>query len=597
MNNSDNSSAERIDTDHSHVNHSDNLHEGQLSNSLSRRKLLGGAVGVGAAAAAATLTHALPAAARAGGGALPTGSANNHITEQDPHARTAVIVGSGFGGSVAALRLAQAGYRVIVIERGRRWSTADDGTVFPPVMAPDKRAAWFSRHPNINQLTRILPIEPYPGLVDRIFGRGIEAVFGAGVGGGSLVFGSFCPQPRRQEWEQIFPKSVSYSDMDHVWFPKAKKELGVSPLPEDLLAAPQWKGARAWIDTVHDAGLSLHRHDFAINWDRVREELSGRRTPSVSVGEYVYGSNSGAKLSLDRTYLARAEATGRCTVESLTEVIDITENSADTRRAGHKQYQVTGRVIDEHGTELRQQQYSADLVVMAAGSFYTPALLGRLRVQGRLPRLPEAVGKNYGTNGDFLIAQTLHHRDFGFPQGGPGVGVIYDDAAEHPYTMSWEAAPMPPLASNTTTTNLVQVMTSERGSIDIDPRTGAATLVYPHPYGNTETDRRGRAAAGRFSWLAAGRYGNPVSEFPIDTRLADFGSGCTWHSLGGMVMDGAVAHGEAPGAADAIGRVHGYDNLLVVDGSLLPGTAGMVNPALTITAIAERCLHEFLHHA
>lgn len=60
-------------------------------------------------------------------------------------------------------------------------------------------------------------------------------------------------------------------------------------------------------------------------------------------------------------------------------------------------------------------------------------------------------------------------------------------------------------------------------------------------------------------------------------------------------MDGAVAHDGARGAATSTGRVHGYDNLLIVDGSLIPGSTGMVNPSLTITAIAERCMHHFLH--
>lgn len=429
---------------------------------LTRRDFLRGAAAVAAGASVSPALSAIGAAPTARSADAADGARSTAGIGGSGRPRTAIIIGSGFDGCVAALRLGRAGYRTTVLERGRRWNTDGGPDEFPRLMDPDKRVAWFADHPSINQTTRIVPIERYPGLIDRVHGEGADAVFGAGVGGGSLTFGTFSIQPRRREWELIYPAEIDYDEMDSTWFPLARKEMGVSPLPGDLLAMPQWKGARAWLDTVADAGLETTRHHFAIEWDRVREELDGRRTPSVSIGEYVYGTNSGAKLSLDRTYLARAEATGNVTVEPMTEAIDVGE-LPDGRM------EVTSKLIDDAGREIRRRTDAADVVVMAAGAFHSTALLARMRASGRLPRLSTMVGRNVGTNGDFLVGQTLQRRDFGAKQGGPGVGVVFDEGPAGPYSLAWEGAPFPDFAGGFTTTHLMQVMTDQRGSIPPTP--------------------------------------------------------------------------------------------------------------------------------
>ena len=101
-------------------------------------------------------------------------------------------------------------------------------------------------------------------------------------------------------------------------------------------------------------------------------------------------------------------------------------------------------------------------------------------------------------------------------------------------------------------------------------------------------------AATRFQNLAYRRWGGLANGIPVWTPLADLGSATTWHSLGGAVMDDTRVHGGAQGAVDTTGRAHGYDRLLVLDGSVVPGTVGMVNPALTITALAERSIAAYL---
>ncbi|WP_249353541.1 GMC oxidoreductase [Rhodococcus sp. Q] len=494
--------------------------------------------------------------------------------------KTAVVVGSGFGGAVAALRLGQAGISTTVLERGRRWPIDPAGTTFSTINQPDGRSAWFSDRPNINQLTRMIPIQRYPGIVDRVHGNGIDALYGAGVGGGSLAFGAFTPQPRRRDFEQVFPSAIDYSELDRVYYPRAKAMLGTSPLPDDLLAHPFYKGARAWLDDIRDFGGEAVRHDFCVDWDVVRDELSGLKPASYSIGEGPYGSNSGAKNSVDHNYLPAAEATGNVTVSAMHEVTEIREIP------GQEKFEIAVRVIDESGAAVSHKTLVADYVFMAAGSFYTSALLATAKAKGTLTRLNEHVGKGFGNNGDFLMARTALRRDYGSAQGGPGVAVMYDDEnPDGPISISWEASPFPAIAGGITSANLIQVMSDERGSIDYNPATGRAELNYPHTEASSDVDARAKRFAGRFHERADVRHGSPVSGIPVHTRLADFGSGCTWHGLGGMVMGRACDHD---------GKVDGYSNLFVVDGALLPGSSALVNPALTITAIAERCLDRFV---
>ncbi|MFD4293697.1 GMC oxidoreductase [Rhodococcus sp. NPDC058505] len=494
--------------------------------------------------------------------------------------RTAIVVGSGFGGAVAALRLGQAGVRTTVLERGRRWPIDPAGNTFSTINQPDGRSAWFSDRPHLNQATKILTIPRYPGIVDRVRGNGIDALYGAGVGGGSLAFGAFTPQPRRRDFEQVFPTQIDYTELDRVYFPRARAMLGTSPLPADLLAHPSYRGARAWLDDIRDFGGEPVLHDFCVDWDLVRDELAGRRPASYSIGEGPYGSNSGAKNSVDHNYLPAAEATGNVTVEPMHEVTEIREVS------GQDRFEVAVRVIDETGAAVAHKTLVADYVFMAAGSFYTSALLATAKARGTLPRLGDQVGKGYGNNGDFLMARTLLRRDYGARQGGPGVAVMYDDDnPDGPISISWEASPFPDAAGGITSANLIQVISDERGSVDYNPATGRAELNYPHSEESSDVDARAKRFAGRFHDRTEVRFGSPATGVPVYSRLVDFGSGCTWHGLGGMVMGRACDHD---------GKVDGYANLFVVDGALLPGSSALVNPALTITAIAERCLDRFV---
>lgn len=525
---------------------------------VSRRDVLrGAAVGLGAAAFGSL------GAGRAAGSAL---------------GRTALVIGSGFGGAVAALRLGLAGFETTVLERGRRWPIDPSGNTFATFDNPDGRAAWFSTKPPINPLTQFQQIPLYAGVVEEIKGNGINALYGAGVGGGSLVFGAYSVQPRRRDFEQIFPQSLDYGELDRVYFPRAKAELGTSPLPADLLARPEYVGARSWLADIADYGGTPTFHDFCVDWDLVRAEFEGRLRPSISVAEGPYGINSGAKNSVDHNYLPRAEATGNVTVLPLHEAIRI-------REIGN-QFEVTARQIDEHGRELGTRTFVVDHLFLAAGSYHSTELLVTARATGTLPRLSPEVGQGYGNNGDFITSRVMNRREYGSKQPGPGVALLYDDEdPDGSVSMSWQAAPFPEIAGGHTSTNLIQAITHERGSIDWNPATGRVELNYPYAEGANDLDIRAARFAGRFHERADTRHGYPANGIPVYTRAVGFGSAATYHGLGGVVMGKAATDD---------GRVHGYDNLYVVDGALIPGSVGLVNPSLTITAIAERCMDRFV---
>jgi cholesterol oxidase len=364
-------------------------------------------------------------------------------------------------------------------------------------------------------------------------------------------------------------------------------------MPDDVLLHSRYAGARAWLQYIADFGAEPARNDMCVDWDVVRRELTGRVVASQSIGEGTYGNNSGSKHSVDRNYLAQAEATGLVTVLPLHVAYQIQEVIDSD---GREKFEVRAWHIDECGEVRVDKLFICDFLFLAMGAMYTPAMAVAMKAQGRLTRLNDEIGKGWSNNGDFMLVRTNLRRTVGVRQGGPGIALIHDDDNPFgPTVMQHSPMPFPSLLQmlpegttlQNNMTHLVMGLPRDFGHFTYDSATGCSRLTWPHRKGTTATELGALHLASRFRHKTEIRQSSRLTGVPIASRRFDLGAGITFHPLGGMVMGRAC---------EFDGRVRGYRNLYVVDGSLLPGSAANANPAFTIAAVAERCMDQFTAH-
>jgi len=487
----------------------------------------------------------------------------------------AIVIGSGFGGAVAALRLGEAGVDTIVLERGRRWTITDPSRddTFSTFRNMDRRAEWMNAVSK-TPLYEGKPIGKYAGVLEVISGKELTLLVGAGVGGGSLAYGGILIQPPGKFFREIFPEAIDYDEMDRVYFPRVRSVIKTAPIPEDVLNSEYYAGLRVLCDHAHKAGFEeratstdprdgLVRFPMAVDWDIVRDEIAGRKVPSVIAAEFWLGNNSGGKQTLDRDYLARAEETGHVKIRPLHHVTAITEAQGGG-------YAVSCDNITEEGEVTEQLTLTCDHLFLAAGALGTTQLLMRARARGGLPHLNDQLGEGFGNDGDmFLIRGGLS--EITNPHlGGPGAIAVcnYENPIRPTIMMR---APFPRFATdfpnNDALATFVFTHNFNRGRFTYDPADDTLDLDFtsePPDAVNHLVERLNRAAGG---------------------SLVSSGSRITGHQLGGACMDKVC---------DTEGRVAGHRQLYVVDGALLPGSSTCTNPAFTIAAIAERCVERII---
>lgn len=513
--------------------------------SLSRRSFIGGSV----AAAAATVVGARPALAR-----IPLRREKHRV----------VIVGSGFGGGVSALRLAQAGVTdIVVLERGKRWPTGPNASTFPDIPHMDQRALWYDTAPRTSVLPGLVhqSVIPYAGLIEAHVNPNLSVLNAAGVGGGSLVYQGMTLQPSRAVFEETFPHALDYDRLDKIHYPRVAKMLQVQVAPDSLINTKQYYAPRVFKKRALAAGYSVEKIPMPIDWNYALKEIRGEVKPSYTNGNGFFGVNNGGKHSIDVTYIAQAEATGRATVRPLHNVTGV----AQTPKG---RWEISVNHTDVHGKVLEQLIITTDTLILAAGCVNTNKILLRARDRGAIPGLPDGIGENWGTNGDRIVAWTAFDEDFGAVQGGP---VIYG-------TKEWDK----PKIANT----IIQASVPPLG---FDPRTtimvgfGVSPVRGRWKYNSVLDDivlswkREGDAVLHRRIWERMTKIAGPQG-FLTDTHTP---VPMTWHPLGGANM-GKVC--------DLDGRVHDNPGLYVLDGALMPGTTAACNPSMTIAAIAERAM-------
>ena len=516
-----------------------------------------------------------------------------------------IIIGSGFGGSVSALRLSEKGYRVAVLESGRRWKPAD----FP-------RSNWSLRR----WLWR--PGLGLRGFFNIRFFRHVMALHGQAVGGGSITYANTLLVPPDEVWAQgSWAGLEDWTGVMPAHYRTAQHMLGVTT-NQRLDAADQRLREMAEAAGV---GESFRPTEVGVYFG-MPGDAPGTRHPDPyfdgagpprsacnGCGGCMVGCRFGAKNTLDLNYLHLAERRG-ARIEAETRVVELTsEGSAD----GADGYRVTAV---HRG---RRQVLRARGVVVAAGSLGTQDLLLRMRAAGRLPRLSARLGHNVRTNAESLIGVRYPgskvdlsrgiaigsgiHLDGGkthieatrYPRGADAMGLLLTVMVRGGGRWRRVGAWLGTLAWNLLrhplrTVRMLQPFGFARETIiflcmqtlDATLRMRLARRWYWPLRKRLVTEGakiptcipEANAFAEASARLTGGVAGTSISEILFDTPM-------TAHCMGGAVM-GA---GPEQGVCDSRCRVFGYHNLYVCDGSMLSSNLG-VNPSLTITALAEHAM-------
>ena len=514
-----------------------------------------------------------------------------------------LVIGSGFGGSVCALRLAEKGYSVGVLECGRRF--ADDEL---PRATSDLRRYFWRPKLGMKGIFRLTTF------------RHVSVVSGCGVGGGSLGYANTLYTPPRAFYEDS--QWAALEDWESTLAPhyaEAQRMLGVVENPHD----DHVDGLLRELGEELGVGPSYKKTPVGIFFGESGETVSDPyfggegpdRTGCVLCGRCMVGCPHGAKNTLVKNYLYFAERDGARVMPERT-VVDVRPLGDGSGADGY----AVESVRSGAWVRMQRETLRARGVIVAAGPLGTNKLLARCRERGSLPRISQRLGELVRTNSESILSVTV-------PADYPHdltrrvaiTSSIYPDPNTHIETVTYGDAgdsmhrlytlmvgdgtrftrPLKLLAlSARHPIRLLKVLFPKRWS----RRT--IILLVMQTLDNAIALRPRKGPFGTF-WLATEQHADkPTPTFiPIANQAAEwfaerthgvaqssvtealFNIPTTAHILGGAVIAADPEHG----VVDARQRVFGYENLLVCDGSAVPANVG-VNPSLTITALAEHAM-------
>lgn len=512
------------------------------------------------------------------------------------------VVGSGFGGSVAALRLVEKGYRVVLLEQGERLDRSR-------IARADEGIRHFAWQPSAGM---------FGYFVQHIF-RHVGIVGGVGVGGGSLVFGGVLLEPK-----DGFFRDPSWASLGVDWkselaphYVEAARMLGRTTTPALGLMDDYLRITAEAMGAGASFGPTPNAIYFGEPGKVVLDPYFGGAGPErkgcTRCGRCLTGCPEGSKNSLDRNYLYLAEKLG----------LEIRERSRVTRlEAAGGGYRLT---VDDPRRKRAVSTVDAHRVVLAAGVVGTLSLLFRARDDHRtLPRISQRLGDRVRTNSEAIVGVLHSDAPPELAEGSSITSHFYADEKTHitqnrygkPFAfMRFVAVPMIDderalvRALRTLLAVVLRPLRALRLAFMSDWYRRVTVLTVMQHVDNTLAFRFGRGlfGLGRARLKSAARRGErPPSYLPIaNTAARLLAEKCggepfnqlpesignlsvTAHILGGCPMGTSAADG----VIDTNHEVFGHPGLYVVDASAVPANVG-VNPSLTITAMAERAMSRF----
>jgi cholesterol oxidase len=505
-----------------------------------------------------------------------------------------VVIGSGFGGSVAALRASEKGYRVGVLEAGRRFSN----DTLPETSWDLKDFLWA---PALGWMG----IQKITPLTD------VLCLSGAGVGGGSLVYANTLYTPlddfyTDRQWAHITDWKAELAP----YYDQASRMLGVVENPtrtapdEEMRAIAEQMGVG---HTYHPTPVGVYFGEAGRTVDDPYFGGAGpARTGCIECGNCMIGCRYNAKNRLDLTYLYLAEGLGA-------------QIHPETTAVAVRPLPEGGYAVDTRHTVRRRktQTFTADQVVFAAGTLGTQRLLHRMRDEGILPMISSRLGLLTRTNSEAILGARTRNKGADYSKGVAITSSFHPDARTHVepvrygkgsnsmgalQTVLTDGGPGGPrwlkalkemakhprditklfwLKGWSEQTIIVLVMQSLDNSLTVSRKKGRLRDKLVSRQGHGEPNPTwiplGNEVARRLAERINGIPGGSVGELANIPMTA--------HIIGGATI-GVTA---ADGVVDPWQRLHGYDGLHVTDGAAITANLG-VNPSLTITAQAERAM-------
>lgn len=506
-----------------------------------------------------------------------------------------VIIGSGFGGSVSALRLREKGYSVAVVEAGRRFNEA----TYAKNSWDLKNFLWA-------------PALGFFGIQRIHVLKDVAILAGAGVGGGSLVYANtlYVPGERffsDQQWSGITDWKKELAP----FYDQASRMLGVELNPTMTPSDKVMQEVASSMGVGHTFTLTPVGVFFGEGRGKTSPDpyfggVGPERTGCIECGECMTGCRFNAKNTLPKNYLGLAEAAG-AEVFPMTTVTHVTPISGGG-------YAISARKTGTHETV----EFTSDQVIFAAGAYNTQKLLHAMKDQGVLPHLSNSLGKLSRTNSESILGAVAHTTSTDFSEGVAITSSFFPDADTHvepvrygkgsnsmgllqslltrpePGKARWQVL-IREMAKNPA--DVVAMLNVRRWS-----ERSVISLVM-QTVDNSLTLAGKRNVFGRWKLATVGSESTPAPTYiPVAAEVVErvaelidgraggsifenFDAAVTAHFMGGCVI-GADSD---QGVIDPYHRVFNYPDLHVVDGSAITANLG-VNPSLTITAQAERAL-------